>query len=71
MRERLLERTEWLDSVIAGMWHQGLPCQEQQSRLQSMPHDVLDTMDQADLELRGYHAKCYRGLWARGDDLLS
>jgi hypothetical protein len=37
---------------------------------QSMPHEVLDAMDQAELELRGYHSKCYRGLRARGDDLL-
>jgi hypothetical protein len=38
--------------------------------VQSMPYKVLDAMDQADQELRGYHSKCYRGLRARGDDLL-
>jgi hypothetical protein len=27
-------------------------------------------MDHADLELKGYHSKCYRGLRARGDGLL-
>jgi hypothetical protein len=69
-RERPLERAEWLDSVIAGIWHQGLPCQEQQSMAQPMPHEVLDAMDHAELELKGYHSKCYRGLRARGDDLL-
>ena len=36
--------------------------------VQSMLHEVLDAMDQADLELRGYHSKCYRGLRARGED---
>jgi hypothetical protein len=69
-RERLLERAEWLDSVIAGIWHQGLPCQEQQSMTQSMTHEVLDAMNHAELELKGYHSKCYRRLRARGDDLL-
>jgi hypothetical protein len=37
---------------------------------QSMPHEVLDAMDHDELELKGYHSKCYRGLRARGDDLL-
>jgi hypothetical protein len=56
--------------LIAGIWHQGLPCQEQQSMAQSMPHEILDAMDHAELELKGYHSKCYRGQRARGDDLL-
>jgi hypothetical protein len=35
-RDMLLDRAEWIYSVVAGIWHQGLPCKEQQDMSQSM-----------------------------------
>jgi hypothetical protein len=69
-RDMLLDRAEWIDSVEAGIWHQGLPCKEQQVMSQSMPTEVLDALEAAERELRTFHSKCYQGLRARGGDLL-
>jgi hypothetical protein len=40
-RDMLLDRAEWIYSVVAGIWHQNLPCKEQQDMSQSMPNEVL------------------------------
>jgi hypothetical protein len=61
-RDRLLDRAEWIDSVVVGIWHQGQPCKEQQD----MSHSMSNALDAAERELRAYHSKCYQISERRG-----